>query len=112
MRKLLQFVLTLVVLVHAAAIVGVVASFFVLPFSGTYWYYWLPMEVLIINLVFSRGECPITRFENKIRKSLGYKPIGGFVGHYFKRPVFAAFGKRRRLKMEAKLEPECDFSQP
>jgi len=47
------------------------------------WYISIPLATLLINLMGSNIQCPLTKLENRIRKSLGYKQIGGFIGHYF-----------------------------
>lgn len=96
---LLRALLALTVGVHAFFVVGVVVSFFVLPFKADWWI-WIPFEVLIVNLIFGRGDCPVTRWENDLRKALGYKPIGGFVGHYFKRPVYRLLGLGRAVQKQ------------
>ncbi len=77
------------VVVHLALVLGIVTSFFVLPFRQ-------PLEVALPLMVFiffystNKIECPLTNWENRLRKKLGMKVIGGFVGHYFKRPIYRA----------------------
>lgn len=99
MKITLHALLATTVVVHAAFTIGVVCAFFVLPFKQP-WEVWVPLEVLIVSLTFGRHECPVTRLENYYRRRLGYKPIGGFVGHYFKRPVWKALGIKRMPKEE------------
>ena len=43
---------------------------------------------VVLLLVFSKVlDCPLTNLENHLRKKLGMKRIGGFVGHYFIKPI-------------------------
>lgn len=66
-----------------------VAAIFVLPFVmlPDQWYLWAPLETYLVNLIFSSNkECVLTKLENKVRVALGWRPIGGFFGHYFLKP--------------------------
>lgn len=75
-----------IVALHAAVVMGNVAAFFVLPWVQP-WCVALPLCSFILLVTFAREiQCPITRLENWIRRRAGWKPIGGFVGHYFWKP--------------------------
>ncbi len=80
---------------HMVIVVGNIISAFILPFC-TPWYIALPIIALIVNLTFSSTLCPLTKLENRIRRSLGMKEIRHFVGHYVIWPV------KKRLRYNAK----------
>jgi hypothetical protein len=71
---------------HIALVIGVLAAFFVLPFYEP-WYVALPLMTFIWFFSTTRVECKLTNAENELRGKLGMKKIGGFVGHYFIRPI-------------------------
>lgn len=79
-----------VVVLHLFVIVSNAIAFFVLPFTWLImgWPFWftvlliMPIESLILYLTFNRQPCPLTVWENDLRKKLGLRPIGGFFGHY------------------------------
>tara|TARA_Y100000310_G_C19941715_1_gene472847 strand:- start:25 stop:483 length:459 start_codon:yes stop_codon:yes gene_type:complete len=75
-----------VILFHAFVIMVNIAAFFVLPFYYPLWV-WMPLNSFILTVTFTREICPITRVENYIRTSLGMSRIGGFIGHYFVKPI-------------------------
>lgn len=84
----------LLVAVHHAVVIGNAASFFILPLCCP-WYQSLPLCSMIFFLTFAPVECPLTKWENKLREKLGWKRIGGFVGHYYVKPVkMVWFGSR------------------
>jgi len=74
------------ILFHAFVIVVNIAAFFILPFYYPLWI-WMPLNSFILTVTFTREICPLTRLENSIRTSLGMSRIGGFLGHYFVKPV-------------------------
>ena len=74
------------VLFHAFVIIVNIAAFFVLPFLYPLWV-WMPVCSFILTVTFTREICPITRLENYLRTSLGLPRIGGFIGHYFIKPI-------------------------
>ena len=74
------------VLFHAFVIIVNIAAFFVLPFLYSLWV-WMPVCSFILTVTFTREICPITRLENYLRTSLGLPRIGGFIGHYFIKPI-------------------------
>ncbi len=84
------------VTIHMALIVGVVLSFFLLPFYAP-WYIALPLMAFIWFFSTSRVECKLTEFENFLRKIIGKKRIGGFVGFYFIKPTKYLFKRKPQL---------------
>lgn len=82
------------VVLHIILVIGVFSSFFILPIY-TSWYIALPVMTFIWFFSTTRVECQLTNLENAIRKKLGMKKIGGFVGFYFMRPI-----KRHILRMK------------
>ena len=71
---------------HAFVILVNIAAFFILPFLYDLWI-WMPLNSFILTVTFTREICPLTRLENKLRTSLGMNRIGGFIGHYFLKPI-------------------------
>lgn len=71
---------------HTFVIMVNVLAFFILPFSYPLWV-WMPLNSFILVTTFTREICPLTRVENYLRTSLGLPRIGGFIGHYFIKPV-------------------------
>jgi len=78
--------LYLTILFHAFVIIVHIAAFFILPFYYPL-YVWMPLNSFILTVTFTREICPLTRLENKLRTSLGMSRIGGFLGHYFIKPI-------------------------
>lgn len=73
--------------VHLFAVIANLLALILIPFLAD-WYLVMPLMSLLITLNFSRNiDCPITRLENYLRVKLGKKKIGGFVGHYFIKPL-------------------------
>jgi hypothetical protein len=81
--------LIIVVGFHMLVIMGMAVSFFTIPFY-TPWYISIPLETLIINLLFSPVSCPLTRLESRLRRSLGLPEVRFFVRYYFFRPTCRA----------------------
>ena len=81
-KALLYFV----ILFHCFVIIVNITAFFVLPFLYPLWV-WMPVCSFILTVTFTREICPITRLENYLRTSLGLPRIGGFIGHYFIKPI-------------------------
>ena len=76
-----------VVALHILVVIGNISAFFITPFLAP-WYEALPICSFILLISFSQElKCPLTRLENSIRLKIGKKKIGGFVGHYFIKPV-------------------------
>jgi len=76
----------LLVIFHVMLVIGVLGSFFILPVYAP-WYLALPSMTFIWFFSTTRVECQLTNLENVIRKRLGMKRIGGFVGFYFYHPT-------------------------
>lgn len=81
------FMVYFYVTTHIAIIVFNLIAFFVLlyeSFAGRVpWYVAMPCCCIIFYLGTARVECPSTRFENDVRRRLGWRPVSGFFGHYF-----------------------------
>ncbi|RDJ35165.1 MAG: DUF2784 family protein [Crenarchaeota archaeon] len=90
--KWLKPALYILIVLHFILVCGVGLSFILLPFLAS-WYIALPLMVFIWFFSTSKVECKLTNLENKWRKELGMKQIGGFVGHYFKKPARIAWKK-------------------
>ena len=84
-------------LVHMAVIFGNLAAMIVVPFVQP-WYIALPIITLLGNLMLTPINCPLTRWENKIRKRLGMRTIKGFTGHYLIKPL------RRKLRRKGRVQ--------
>ena len=78
-------------LFHHVLIFGNLASFCVAPFNGP-WYLAFPACFAIIWVTCSPVSCALTRWENNVRKQLGWPEIKSFVGHNYVKP----FRKFRR----------------
>ena len=96
--------LLIVVILHWLVVIGNLSAFFILAFQGFTpfgfpWYICLPLCSFIILISFSRVlDCPMTRFENKLRVQQGRPQIKGFIGHYFLKPYIRAKIKRSRSR--------------
>ena len=102
--------LLLVVLFHHAVVIGNFSAFFILAFQGFTpygfpWYVALPLCSFIVLVSFSKVlDCPMTRYENKLRRDVGKQEIRGFMKHYIMRP-YARFRynlKKKKKEREAK----------
>ena len=71
---------------HMFIVIVNIMAFFILPFMYPLWM-WVPVNSFILTVTFTREVCPLTRLENYLRTSLGMSRIGGFIGHYFIKPV-------------------------
>ena len=92
MKKItLNTAFILIVTLHMILVIGIVTSFLVLPFKEP-WYTALPLMVFIWFFSTSNVKCKLTMLENHIRKKIGKKRIGGFVGHYILKPIYAYTG--------------------
>lgn len=91
-----------VMLFHTFVILVNISAFFILPFLYPLWV-WMPLNSFILVTTFTREICPITRLENYLRTSLGLPRIGGFIGHYFVKPVKQLI-KRGRLASTAGVD--------
>lgn len=103
--------LLLVVLLHHAVVIGNFSAFFILAFQGFTpygfpWYVALPLCSFIVLVSFSKVlDCPMTRYENKLRRDIGKQEIRGFMKHYIMRP-YARF--RFNLKKKKKAKKSTD----
>jgi len=76
-----------VVVLHMLVCIGNVTCFFLLPFIEPPWIA-LPCCTLIFFLTFQKEiQCPLTRYENKLRRQMDMREIRGFIGHYIIWPV-------------------------
>lgn len=81
------------VILHILLVTMVFGSFFVLPFLSP-WYIAIPCMTFIWFFSTTRVDCQLTNLENFMRKKLGLKKIGGFVGHYFAKPIKLLWQKK------------------
>lgn len=86
--------LYLLVAAHMAVVITMPIAFCMLPFQ-TPWYIAVPLMAFIWFFSSTRVPCRCTDAENYLRKKLKMKRIGGFMGHYFVKPL-KLFWKRRR----------------
>jgi hypothetical protein len=84
-RAVLWAALVALVILHFALVVGLVGSFFVLPFTER-WCVSVPLCVFVYFYSTSAVKCLLTDLENYLRQRLGLARIRGFVGHYFIKP--------------------------
>jgi len=85
--------LYVLIVLHFILVCGIISSFFVLPFFAP-WFVALPIMLFIWFFSTSKNiECKMTNLENKWRKDLGMKQIGGFVGYYFKKPILRTWNR-------------------
>lgn len=104
--------LAFVVVMHWVLIFGNIIAFWILPFY-TSWYIALPLMSYIGLLTFSRVlDCPMTKFENRIRKNLGMPEVKGFIGHYLIRPYIRYRRSVRNKKKLAAEELSLDIQIP
>lgn len=75
----------LVILHHAILWCLTITPFICLIFQP--WYITIFTTVVIIRIGTSRARCIATDFENYLRKKLGFKPIDGFIKHYYLRRI-------------------------
>jgi hypothetical protein len=98
--------LLIVVLLHHLVVIGNSFAFFILAFQGFTpyglpWYVALPLCTFIVLVSFSKVlDCPMTQYENKLRREVGKQEIRGFMKHYILRP-YARF--RYNLKKVKRL---------
>jgi hypothetical protein len=79
-------VLVAVIVLHMGLVLSVVASVFMLALKQP-WYICVPLCLFVYSYCTSPVKCVLTELENYLRLRLGINRIGGFVGHYFIRPV-------------------------
>lgn len=87
---MLRTFLYFVVAIHLLVVFVNMVAFFILPFMSyftdiPFWlsiFFVMPIQSAILFLTTARTPCPLTLLENSIRKQLGMKEIGGFIGYY------------------------------
>jgi len=90
-----KLALCCIVLFHASMVGANLLAFFLVPFLEP-WFVAAPIMSLVLLLTFSKVlDCPLTNLENYHRKRLGMKRIGGFVGHYFLKPIRKRHGRKK-----------------
>jgi len=94
MRPLLWISFLALVTAHAVLVMAMFAAFFILPIRKE-WYEALPLMAFIWFFSTTKVPCKLTDLENLLRTKLGMKRIGGFVGHYFIKPVGIILGLRK-----------------
>jgi len=78
-----KITLYFLVLFHHLGILGFLVSSPLLIVVEPFWI-WLPLNTLILHLIFSPVlVCPLTIWENRLRKKLGLEKIGTFIKHYY-----------------------------
>lgn len=94
----LWFAFYTLVIVHIGIVLAFITSFFVLPILAP-WYIAVPCMTFIWFFSTTQVNCQLTNLENIMRRRLGLRRIGGFMGFYFLRPVKILLGKRKRHKI-------------
>ena len=75
--------LYLLIVMHHLGIIGFLVSVPLLMIQEPLWV-WLPVNTWILYLIFSPSlVCPLTVWENRFRKKLGWEKIGTFIKHYY-----------------------------
>ena len=93
---MLKVLLYLVIALHMFIVIGNLGAFLALPFLAP-WYVAIPLCSFLIHLMFNQAlACPLTALENDIREKLGMRKISGFIGHYIMKPIYIAFGVKRK----------------
>ena len=78
-----NILLYLLVLFHHLGIIGFLISVPLLVINEPLWV-WLPVNTWILHLIFSPVlVCPLTIWENRLRKKLGWEKIDTFFKHYY-----------------------------
>lgn len=79
--KLPKLILFIVVFLHyvtfASFVLTCSISFLFVP-----WFVAITLIALVIRVIFSSDECPLTTLENTFRKELNLKPSKGFLKDY------------------------------
>lgn len=70
-----------IVLFHFLLLFANLVAFIILPFYEP-WYVALPVDCFLYRLMTVSSICPLTIYENRIRKILGIREIHTFIGHY------------------------------
>ena len=88
--RLLRVLLHILVVCHLTIVLINVLAFFILPFTALivdlpfrYTVFLItPVESMILFISFARSPCPLTILENRLRRELKMKEIGGFISYY------------------------------
>ena len=93
------------VLIHWIVVLGNLGAIVVLPIlcltGDVAWYIVFPLMTWLSVSACTRIDCPLTRYENKIRRKLNKPAVDGFIKHYFFTPYVIVPKKRRgRAKRE------------
>ena len=96
------------VLIHWIIVIGNLGSMVVLPvlcLTGHIpWYIVFPLMTWLSVSACTRVNCPLTNYENKIRKKLGKPIVTGFIKHYFYGPyVIEPTKNKKRANRKNKL---------
>ena len=96
------------VFVHWIVVLGNLGAMVVLPIlcltGDVPWYIVFPLMTWLSVSACTRVNCPLTNYENKIRKKIGKGPVGGFIKHYFYGPyVIEPTKRKRRSRRKKKL---------
>lgn len=87
--------LYLLVTIHHLSIIGFIITPPLLIIYEPFWV-WLPLNTWILHLMFSPAMvCPVTIWENRLRRRLGMDKIDTFVKHYYIRPYKRWCNKNR-----------------
>jgi hypothetical protein len=82
------------VTIHIILVIAFFIAFFLLPFY-TSWIIAVPLMTFIFFFSTTRVDCQLTNLENYIRKRLGLKKIGGFVGTYILKPLKNLYKRKK-----------------
>jgi len=77
--------LSFTIVTHHISIWIILASIPLLFINEPLWVS-LPLSTWIMHLIFNPLECPYTRLENYLRRTLGLQEISTFISHYYKKP--------------------------
>jgi len=84
-QLLKRWLLVGLVIFHFTLIVINTISFFLLPFY-TPWFVAVPLMSFIFRLA-TINDCPLTKYENVLRRDLGLRYIRSFISTYIWKPI-------------------------
>ena len=82
---LYRICLSITIISHHIGLWGIILSVPILLFKEPIWIS-LPLCSWIMHLALNKLECPYTRLENYLRRTLGLQEISTFISHYYKKP--------------------------
>jgi hypothetical protein len=95
------------VLIHWIVVLGNLGAIVVLPIlcltGDVAWYIVFPLMTWLSVSACTRIDCPLTAYENKIRKRCGKSPVHGFIKHYFYSP-YVIEPKKRKIRAKRKIQ--------